>query len=256
MQAEWRIDSASLSKWKKLVAENREKPIVKKRRRLNVHRIDIRLDKQEIWRILMGCQVTTQQPSGQGSAVAKFLAGKSPAVRLNECRKARSVAALVSSECSAAGLRFGPKTGSNMQRIFDSLENGGWSALMEQLRSIHSHTTANKERAVIRYLRETQHAGKHAFPGLGPKQARNFIQWLGLSRYEIPIDSRSLRKMRELGSTFNPGGSALSDEKVYGFVQDALQQVARKLDIYPCELDATIFASFEVNSDEEAAIEN
>lgn len=57
--------------------------------------------------------------------------------------------------------------------------------------------------------------------------------------------------MEELGASFVPRGSALSDEAVYLFVQQGLQMIADRLDVYPCELDACIFASFDVRSDEE-----
>ena len=86
---------------------------------------------------------------------------------------------------------------------------------------------------------------ENKYPGLGQKQSRNFIQWLGLSKYEIPIDSRTLKKLKEFGCNFVPSGSSLTDKTIYLFVQDCLIQISEKLDIYPCELDACIFSSFD-----------
>ncbi len=132
-----------------------------------------------------------------------------------------------------------------MSNIFANLEGGVWKELLARLSTLERNTTSKKEREVADYLQ----AG--IFPGLGQKQSRNFIQWLGLSRYEIPLDSRVLKRMREFGCNFVPSGSALTDETVYLFVQDCLHKVAHALDIYPCELDACIFASF----DNEAEVE-
>lgn len=115
--------------------------------------------------------------------------------------------------------------------------------LRAHLETIEKNTTVGKERAVVDYLR----AGN--YPGLGQKQSRNFIQWLGLSRYEVPLDSRVLKKLKEFGSNFVPSGSALTDEVVYLFVQDSIQRLAKELDIYPCELDACIFASFDADEE-------
>jgi thermostable 8-oxoguanine DNA glycosylase len=135
----------------------------------------------------------------------------------------------------------------NLAKTLKNLEKlDGWAALQAQLTTLEKNTTSQKERLVANYLRSGD------FPGLGQKQARNFIQWIGLSRYEVPLDSRVLKRLREFGANFVPRGAAMADEAVYLFVQDLVQRIAKELDIYPCELDACIFASF---GDEEPAIE-
>lgn len=97
----------------------------------------------------------------------------------------------------------------------------------------------------------TDYLRSGAFPGLGQKQARNFLQWIGLSRYEVPLDSRVLKRLQEFGANFVPSSSAMTDEAVYLFVQDLVQRIAKELGIYPCELDVCIFAS---SSDDEPAV--
>ncbi len=246
MEAAWTFSEKSLEQWRKFVEEHKNEPLPLRRRHRNVRRNDIQLTKDEVWRVLFGCQVTTQQRSGPKSKASLFLASDSPALKIAECRKAKSVSALVSAECKNAGLRRDKIISENMNKIFTSLESGGWVNLIAKLKTLLLNTSIKKERQVVSYLL----AGKK-FPGLGQKQARNFIQWLGLSRYEIPLDSRILKKISELGATFVPTGSALTDEAVYLFVQSGLQQIAKILDIYPCELDACIFASFDVEDDTE-----
>lgn len=240
MRAIWTLSSVELAKWRGLVEANVNKDLPKQRRERNVRRLGRDLSKAEIWRVLMGCQVTTQQRSGPGSLAERFLSSDSPALQLCACRSAPSVQKLIQRECSNAGLRRASLISSNMATILSYLETGGWAVLIEQLAMIESHTTMLKERSVVNFLRGGN------FPGLGPKQSRNFIQWLGLSRYEIPLDSRILRMLQSMGANFVPGPSALSDVSVYLFVQEGLQQVAAALGIYPCELDACIFASFDI----------
>ena len=241
MQANWTIDSSSLKEWRKFVAENSGNEFSIKRRTKNIRHIGIDLSKNKIWKKLVSCQVTTQQRSGPNSLVSKFLNSDSPALEITMCRKASSVQNLVEKECTKAGLRMASKISKNLAAIWQSLENGEWDSLIQQLKTIEKNTSLKKERLVIDYLR----SGK--YPGLGPKQSRNFIQSLGLSKYEIPLDSRTLKKMRDMGVNFVPSGGSLSDPIVYIFIQDALQQLASKLDIYPCELDACIFSSFDVD---------
>lgn len=239
MQATWTLDPKSLDHWRALVDTNRHKEVPVRRRAMNVRHMDVDLSRDEIWRVLVGCQVTTQQRSGPNSPAGRFLKSASPALSPRQCRQSASVAGLIEEECSAAGLRRGKTISANLSKIFANLEAGEWDVLVDRLSTLERNTTSKKEREVVNYLQSD------GYPGLGQKQSRNFIQWLGLSRYEIPLDSRVLKRMREFGCNFVPKGSALTDETVYLFVQDCLHKVADALGLYPCELDACIFASFD-----------
>ncbi|MGO3868892.1 MAG: hypothetical protein ACTJH7_02345 [Alcaligenes sp.] len=240
MIADWSVSAAAIAKWKQLVEDNKNKDLVVRRRARNVTRSEvIDLSSAEIWRIFVGCNVTTQQRSGPNSAVSKFLNSESPALDVGICRKSKDVQYLIEQECKSAGLRRSVIIANNLAKTLNNLEKeGGWAELQAQLVTLKEETTLQKERLVSDYLRSGD------FPGLGQKQARNFIQWIGLSRYEIPLDSRVLNRLREFGANFVPRGSAMTDETVYLFVQDLVQRIARELELYPCELDACIFASF------------
>lgn len=246
MRAAWDITEEDLHRWAEFVKCNENKPLPRKRYLRNVKRVDIDLSQRAIWKAIVGCQVTTQQRSGPDSNVSKFLDSDSSVLDPSACRKSKNLRRLIADECTKAGLRRGNNVSDYLGRIFDYLESGGWRELVAQLETLSSHTTLKKERAVVSYILDEK-----KFPGLGQKQARNLIQWLGLSRYEIPIDSRVLKCMKQMGANLVPKPAALTDESVYLFVQDALQEVARKIQIYPCQLDACIFASFDIDKDEE-----
>ncbi|MBR8237037.1 hypothetical protein K6W26_16605 [Burkholderia sp. AU42008] len=248
MIANWSISATTISRWKRLVEESKNKDFAIRRRARNVKRSEaLDLSEEEIWRVLVGCNVTTQQRSGPKSAASKFLHSDSPALNLERCRNSRDVQRLIETECTRAGLRRSVTIAKNLAKTLNNLQKlDGWAQLQAQLATLEKNTTSRKERQVADYLRSGD------FPGLGQKQARNFIQWIGLSRYEVPLDSRVLKRLREFGANFVPRGSAMTDEAVYLFVQDLVQRIATELDIYPCELDACIFASF---GDDEPAIE-
>ena len=84
-----------------------------------------------------------------------------------------------------------------------------------------------------------------SFAGFGPKQARNLLQSLGLTRHEIPIDSRITKWLNEFGFPVRLSASALADPNYYCFVMDGFQALCRACEVAPCVLDAAIFASFD-----------
>ena len=87
--------------------------------------------------------------------------------------------------------------------------------------------------------------------GIGPKQSRNLWQALGLTRYEIPIDSRIIKWLNKNGFAFILSASGLSDERYYQLVMDGIQTWCLKSDVFPCVLDASIFSSYDEEWPEE-----
>ncbi len=81
--------------------------------------------------------------------------------------------------------------------------------------------------------------------GFGPKQARNLLQSLGLTRYEIPVDSRIIKWLNEFGFPIKLSSTGLTDKNYYNFILDGLQQLCERSGVYPCVLDAAIFSSFD-----------
>jgi len=234
----WEISDFELSKWQLFIAANKTNDFVLDREKRNISREVVDLSKNILWYVFVGCQVTTQQRSGKNSAVGKFLESKSNALNYEKCANSTDLENLIRFELSNARLRRSNIISNNLFSILTELENGGWEELIKMLKTIEQNTSAIKERKVAKYLSDR-------FAGIGPKQARNFIQWLGLSRYEIPIDSRILKKMKSIGCSFLPKAGSLNDEMVYLLLQDGLQLLAEKLEVYPCVLDACIFSSFD-----------
>lgn len=241
MQLNWKISNKDLTQWRSFVAENETNNLVKDRKRKNITRKSVNLSKEVLWIAHVGCQVTTQQRSGPYSAVSKFMASDSNVLKYKECAVSTDVEMLIQSELSKAGLRRSKIIAKNLKQILTGLENDGWDDFIQTLKTIEKSTTKIDERNVANYI-------ARKFSGLGLKQSRNYIQLLGLSRYEIPIDSRITKTMKRLGCTFVPGATALNDETVYLLIQDGMQQIAAKLGMYPCILDACIFSSFDVRN--------
>lgn len=84
------------------------------------------------------------------------------------------------------------------------------------------------------------------FKGFGPKQSRNLLQGLGLTKYEIPIDSRIIKWLNDFDFPVKLTGKPLGDPEYYKFVSRGIRELCDACGIYPCMLDAAIFSSFDV----------
>ena len=85
-----------------------------------------------------------------------------------------------------------------------------------------------------------EHVKKH-FLGFGLKQSRNVLQSLGLTRYEIPIESRLTDWLNEVGFPVRSSAGALQDAKYYRFISDGIHMPCERSGVIPC-IDAAVFA--------------
>ena len=238
MDLHWEFTDHDVERLSTFVRAQSAKRLVVERKRRNVDRKDIDTSDAATWCVLVGCLVTTQQPSGDNSNVARFLASESAVLDLKACRANQNLAKTASTALSTAGLRRNLIIGEQLAHAVQFFSGKNWQALHDSLKTLVSHTTLNKERQTASRFRET-------FRGLGPKQSRNLIQWIGLSRYVIPLDSRFSRHLKEINFPIPVSAATLQDENYYRFVEDGIQQLARAASVYPCMYDACVFASFE-----------
>ena len=85
------------------------------------------------------------------------------------------------------------------------------------------------------------HVQKH-FLGFAPKQSRNLLQSLGLTRYEIPIDSRLTDWLNDVGFPVRLTATALVDDNYYRFISNGIQTLCERSGVLPCIFDAAVFA--------------
>lgn len=118
----------------------------------------------------------------------------------------------------------------------DLLIKTNWQLLNEIKRELSGKTNIAVERKVAEKV-------QGSLKGFGPKQSRNLLQHLGLTVYEIPIDSRVVKRLNEFGFPAPLSASALQDNGYYNFVSDGIQQLCKRAKIKPCLLDAVLFSS-------------
>jgi hypothetical protein len=237
VKIKWLITTKDKARYLAFIKKFENSTLVKDRRSRNVRREGIVISKKQFWRTLVSCFLTTQQRSGKGSSVSKFLHSGSPLLSFDNCRLMANAGKTAQQILSQNGIRRNELIAKEMEYAIEVLDSG-WGLIKKRLQTIYTYPTAKKERKVARLLISR-------FKGLGPKQSRNLIQWLGLSRYEIPLDSRIVKVLGELGFPVPLSSTALADENYYCFVEDGIQRMMKEIDVYPCIFDACAFESLE-----------
>lgn len=238
MKIEWVITDNDLCNYKKFIKAHENKKIVLSRRKnLNPELIE-EIDAQAFWRAFLMGILTSQQRSGEGSGADALLDSKESILHWDFCKKNKENLAQVSAPIlKKYSIRYPNKKLDYLQSGAEYLDKE-WPSLSLMLNSLRCQKTGKKEeREVVLQLQ--------ALKGIGPKQSRNIIQYLGLSRYEIPLDSRIMKRLKELGFPVPLSSSALGNEEYYCFVEDGLREVLSRINVLPCMFDACAFASFE-----------
>lgn len=81
------------------------------------------------------------------------------------------------------------------------------------------------------------------FKGFGAIESRIFLQYLGLTKYEIPIDMVVSDWLNDFGFPVTISVTALQDRNYYHFVSDGIQLLCAKANVYPCVLEAAIHSN-------------
>jgi hypothetical protein len=169
----------------------------------------------------------------------RFIDSDPFALSLAICRECGNVTDLVQKALSThGGIRFVPKIAGQAEANLEWLEDQWWPQVDEVLNRLIVADDPMVEREAARFI-------DHNFEGFGPKQARNLLQMLGLTRYEIPLDSRIAKWFNKFGFPIRLSTGALADEGVYEFLSDGIQELCRRSGVYPCVLDGAVFVSFD-----------
>ena len=233
----WNIDDEDIKKVNQLLKEN-DNPFLRKRKERNIDRQGIVIDIDTIIHSMLMCLLTSQQRSNSGSRVSKFLRKKPFPITITTIEEAKDVRNFITETLRENELtryinRISDFFAENMKKI----EGDNW-AIIEKLKVLKYKPSKKNERVLADYL-------DNWLKGFGPKQSRNFLQSLGLTRYEIPIDSRITKWLNNFGFPVTLTSGSLGNTGYYHFVSDGIQILTEKAGTYPCLLDAAIFSSFD-----------
>jgi endonuclease III len=193
----------------------------------------------EFWKWLAFSLFSSQQRYSENSAVGRLERG------LDEFRLPLSeFGSLDESQISDRlhHLRFHQRIAKQLIKNYNWLfrDENGWKILQPTINRLLQQRNAQPDPAHQRLERSAASMLVENLEGIGPKQARNLLQSLGLTRYEIPLDSRVVGWLRDrLG--WNIRKEALGDPMYYEDLLDRVQASCAAAGMLPTLFDAAAF---------------
>jgi hypothetical protein len=242
---------------RKLVDAKRQDPFFKRRHTKNVASPPRPFSPAEFWKWMVVCICTSVQKSGPNSRVSRFVREEPFPLRPEVCVENEKLRLVAAEILRNRGLRFGPKLAEEIETNMGWLKDGGWVTVeqhFDQLASFSGKTVSPERRiAAERQAARVVMGRNDGLAGFGPKQARNLWQCLGVTQYEIPLDSRVSNWLNALPCSFGIEASKLyTSVRYYETKMTEIQALCSAAGVLPCEFDAAVFS----NADNEAWPEN
>jgi hypothetical protein len=248
MKLLWEIEDIDIQKVTSFYDKQKNNTFFLNRIERNIRKIIPPFSNDRFWEAMIACLITTQQRSGPDSAVTKFICTKPFPLNYSKCKSSDDLQSTSEKTITGfGGLRRATRIGAEIAFNFTWLENGGWDIITTMVNNLSKNQTPEVERKSCEVIIDN-------LKGFGPKQSRNLLQSLGLTRFEIPVDSRITKWLQAFGFPMKLSASALSDKNYYNFVSDGLQHICASCGIFPCVLDAAIFSSFDTEWPEDKLI--
>jgi hypothetical protein len=240
MEVEWHVTEADVTRVKKLIDQQADNPLVRSRREKNCATTKRQVDERRFWQQMVSMRLTTQQKSGPKGSVARLARENPFPLSYDATCAAGSVEPFIAQTLRKwGGIRMVDKIAKELTWNFELLQNGEWGPALAHCNRLTVPVSRAIEVEVAEYIQK--------FAGFGPKQSRNLLQALGLTRYEIPIDSRVIDWLNRFGFPIRLSATALSDVNYYSFISDGIQVLCMRCSVLPCILDAAIFALKDAN---------
>jgi len=234
----WDITKEDTQKMVDFINEN-QNVFVENRFNRNIKREHIVTDKNIILKEITMCLLTSQQRSGPNTPIGKFLRLKPFPFTVEKFEKEKNIEDFIRKTLLTNGLnRYINRITKFIIYNYTGLIHTKWELFKNIEKELNGQTTISEERKIADKIAKN-------LKGFGPKQARNLLQGLGLTRYEIPIDSRITNWLNKFGFPISLSSIALQDTSYYHFVSDGINELCKKVNIYPCIFDAVIFSSFD-----------
>lgn len=249
MNSKFKVTTRDAERILALLKARQHDAFVIRRRERNVDGPWEPFNKELFWFAMLGCLITTQQRSTAGTPVNRFLSLTPFPLSLSCCKTdiEHTIARVLN---AFGGIRMAPTISKRAALNYKWLESGGWSAVEQMYRSLAEQRDRRPQPDDMKLEREAARFAAANLEGIGPKQSRNLWQWVGLTRYEIPLDSR-------VTDWINRNLSVEVDSSKLGMlpycetVLDYVQGVCGQAGVLPCVFDA---AAFDLGEEDPGAI--
>jgi hypothetical protein len=248
MEIVWKIEPEEIETLRDFVASYRDNAFV--RRRINKN-VEDPLQSVEIawfWEVLVGALLTSQQRSGPDSYVVRFIRTQPFPLSYTFYEEASDPEKAGRRVLQAfGGIRFNKRIANHLARNYAALSEGLWEETRVVFERLVNQDSPMLERRAAEFLSKY-------FVGLVPKQSRNLLQGMGLTKYEIPLDSRITKWLNNFGFPIHLSAGRLANRHYYNFVSDGVQAMCKACDILPCVFDAAVFVSYDTGWTKENAV--
>ncbi len=235
MKQTWAITPKIVQHVKALIEQQQEMPFVRQRVRRNLAKDKAKVEKSEFWKQLVVCILTSRQRAGPDSPVSMLSRTEPFPLSCETCAAQEDLVKFVKSQLTKFGVtRFTEKIPAFLKANLKEFDFGLWEKTSVELEELRLNQDQRIERRTANFLEAN-------YDGIGPKQARNVLQCVGLNRYEIPIDSRIENWFKNLGFKFEYKLAG----KQYCYIMNDIQELCRECEVIPCVLDASIFNSVD-----------
>jgi thermostable 8-oxoguanine DNA glycosylase len=237
---EWNVDDLQVEWTTEFYNQHKHTILVKTRHKRNVQKIGLDFSKEFVWKSLVACLLTSQQKSGPASKVVQLLRTDPFPLNLHFCLENIILLEKIAQEVltSFGGIRRSTIIAQQLKINLQRIVGNDWFILKEIALYDIKMDDKHWEQSLAGTI-------QRAVVGFGPKQSRNFLQMLGITKYEIPLDSRIIDWLNKNNFPVHLTAVGLSDSYYYQFVSDGIQYLCEKANIYPCLLDAAIFSSYD-----------
>jgi len=211
-----------------------------RRQERNISKKNLDLSREFIWKAMVTCLLTTQQNSSSNSPISNFIRQTPFPLELSVCKTKNDLETFVAETISNFGkIRRNLTIANELDTNFKRLEKSNWQLFDSVISNLNRPATESKSQ--IENERMNAEMVVQELKGFGPKQSRNLLQILGLTMYELPIDSRVIKWLTNFGFPFKISSVGLQDKNYYDFVSDAIQNLCEQSKVIPCLFDAAIF---------------
>lgn len=244
MKMRWHIEDSDIERVKKVIEDQAGTRMVKARQQ-NLVSQRSEVSKEAFWCRMVKTRLTTQNRVGPGTPVEIFVSKRPFPLSYERVRPKRNVERFIAETVKQARIGKFNNIARDLAVNWLYLKSGEWEWALHKcnrLTKLPAETDEKErkktERAVANYIEDT-------FKGFGPKQSRNLLQMLGLTRYEIPIDSRLSKWLNPCLSPVALTSPLLGDRAFYEFMLDGIQELCRQAGTVPCLFDASVFTAME-----------
>lgn len=239
MNLKWDITLRDKKVVEKLILENRTNPFVQNRFNKNVLKKCPSVTRDSFLKAHIMCLLTSQQRSGPNSNIALFLNHNPFPLDYEFISKCDDIESEVKSLLENHDLkRFISRVSSFFKYNIELVMSTDWKIIDELNFYLEQNLTRAQEQKIAEDYVEK-------FKGFGPKQSRNLIQTIGISRFEIPLDSRIMNWLQRIDFPLVINSKLLQDKSYYNLIVDGINSLCKNFDMYPCVFDAMVFSSFD-----------